>query len=191
MEQKRSVRLVLKTSDLTANSTITTGTCDQFRTSFTWSNINLRMLLGDLYYQYDYFNMCLISISSGLTQAIAAGATADDKMVSVKISGLPFVSQSYNQATGNNGALTTMGVLSIPLTAVCNTQQYNNVANVMTFTKDQDLCNLNISLFRVIDDVKPTLNAGNINPQFTFIFTIIGIDKADNEYRINHSMKIN
>jgi hypothetical protein len=65
------------------------------------------------------------------------------------------------------------------------------VANVMTFTQDQDLCNLNISLFRVIDDVKPTLNTGNINPQFTFIFTIIGIDKPDNPDRINHLMKMN
>ena len=53
-----------------------------------------------------------------------------------------------------------------------NTQQFNNVANVMTFNKDQDLCNLNISLFRILDDTKPVLNAANINPQFTFIFTI-------------------
>jgi hypothetical protein len=57
MEQKRSIRLVLKTSDLTANSTTTIGQCDQFRTSFTWFNINLRNLLGDLYNQYDYFNL--------------------------------------------------------------------------------------------------------------------------------------
>jgi hypothetical protein len=187
MEQKRSVRLVLRTSDLSFDDASTYGFCDEFGTDFTWYNINLRMLLGDMYYQYDYFNMCLISISSGLTQALALGATADDKMVSVKISGLPFINQSYYQPTGN----TTVGVLSIPITAVTNTQQYNNVANVITFNKDQDLCNFNISLFRVVDDVKPVLNAGNINPQFTFIFTIIGIDKADNEFKIDRLMKIN
>ena len=59
MEQKRSARLVLKTSDLTANSTTNNGSCDQYRTSFTWFNINLRMLLGDMYNQYDYFNITL------------------------------------------------------------------------------------------------------------------------------------
>ena len=72
-----------------------------------------------------------------------------------------------------------------------NTQQFNNVANVMTFNKDQDLCNINISLFRILDDTKPVLNAGNINPQFTFIFTIIGIDQADNQYIKNRLMLIN
>ena len=97
----------------------------------------------------------------------------------------------YYQPTGNNGIFTTVSVLSIPITAVTNTQQYNNVANVITFNKDRDLCNFNISLFRVVDDVKPVLNAGNINPQFTFIYTIIGIDKADNEFKIDRLMKIN
>jgi hypothetical protein len=190
MEQKRSVRLILRTADLTTNSTTNIGSCDQYRTSFVWFNINLRMLLGDMYNQYDYFNMCLISISSSLTQALAAGATADDKMVAVKITGLPFINQSYNQPTGNNGIFTTAAILAIPITAVTNTQQYNNVANVMTFNKDQDLCNINISLFRILDDTKPVLNAANINPQFTFLFTIIGIDKADNPDRINRLMKI-
>ena len=190
MEQKRSVRLVLKTSDLTANSTTAIGQCDQYKTTFTWFNINLRNLLGDLYNQYDYFNMCLISIRSSLTQALAAGATADDKMVAVKIAGLPFINQSYNQPTNNNGVFTTATILSIPINATANTQQFNNVANVMTFNKDQDLCNLNISLFRILDDTKPVLNAANINPQFTFIFTIIGIDKADNPDRKSYLIKI-
>jgi hypothetical protein len=103
MEEKRSCRLVLKTSDLTTNASTNIGTCDQFRTSFTWNNINLRMLLGSMYDQYDYFNISLISISSSLTQALAVGATADDKMVFVKMSGLPFINQTFQQSTGNNG----------------------------------------------------------------------------------------
>ena len=34
MELKRSCRLVLKTSDLTANASTNIGTCDQYRTTF-------------------------------------------------------------------------------------------------------------------------------------------------------------
>jgi hypothetical protein len=60
---------------------------------------------------------------------------------------------------------------------------------VATFNKDQDLCNITISFFRVLDDTKPALTA--INPQFTFIFTIIGIDQADNQYIKNRLMSIN
>ena len=173
MEEKRSCRLVLKTSDLTTNASTNIGTCDQFRTSFTWNNINLRMLLGSMYDQYDYFNISLISISSSLTQALAAGATADDKMVFVKMSGLPFINQTFQQSTGNNGTFAYISTLSIPLTAITATQFYNNLGNVCTFNTDQDQCNINISFFRVLDDTRPALNAGNINPQFSFIFVII------------------
>jgi hypothetical protein len=190
MEEKRSCRLVLKTSDLTTNASTNIGTCDQFRTSFTWNNINLRMLLGDMYDQYDYFNITLISISSSLTQALAAGATADDKIVFVKMSGLPFINQTFQQSTGNNGTFAYVSTLSIPLTANTSTQFYNNLGNVCTFNKDQDQCNINISFFRVLDDTRPALNAGNINPQFSFIFVITGINKPDNPDRINHLMRI-
>jgi hypothetical protein len=191
MEQKRSTRLVLKTSDLTNGSTTNIGSCDTLRQNFTWFNINLRALLGDLYNQYDYFNLLLISVSSSHITAAANQGSADDRLVYVKISGLPFINQSYNQPTGNNGIFTTATILSIPINATANTQQFNNVANVMTFNKDQDLCNINISLFRILDDTRPVLNAGNINPQFTFIFTIIGIDQADNQYIKNRLMSIN
>jgi len=188
MEQKRSVRLVLKTSDLTANSTTDIGQCDQYRTSFTWFNINLRNLLGDLYNQYDYFNMSLISLSSSVGSAAAGAGSTEDRLVYIKLGGLPFVGQSYNQRTGNPGSLVTIGTYQIPTTAIVGNQYFNNSANVCTFNTDQDLCNFTVSFFRVIDDTKPALTLAN--PQFAFIFTIIGIDKADNPDRINHLMKI-
>ena len=189
MEEKRSIRLVLKTSDLSVNSTTAIGQCDQFRTTFTWFNINLRNLLGDLYNQYDYFNISLISLSSSVATANAGAGSADDRLVFIKLGGLPFVGQSYNQRTENSGGLVTIGTYHIPGTAAIGNQYYNNSANVCTFNTDQDLCNFTVSFFRVIDDTKPTLTVSN--PQFAFIFTIIGIDKPDNEYRINHLMKIN
>ena len=184
MEQKRSVRLVLKTSDLTANATTAIGQCDQYRQSFTWFNINLRALLGDLYYQYENFNILLISISSSTASASGTQGVAEDKIVYAKMSGLPFINQTYNQPTGSNVTSAILGVYQIPLTAVSNTQQYNNVSNVATFSKDQDLCSINISLLRLLDETKPAITINN--PQFTFIFTIIGIDQPDNEYRKNN-----
>jgi len=188
MEQKRSTRLILKTSDLTVNSTTNIGSCDQFRQNFTWFNINLRSLLGDLYNQYDYFNLLLISVSCSICSAAAGQGGSDDRLVYVKMSGLPFVNQTYKQTKGNNISSSILTIYTIPLTAITNTQQYNNVSNVMTFGKSQDLCNLNISFTRVLDDAKPVLTTAN--PQFVFMFTIIGIDKADNPDRINYRMNI-
>ena len=195
MEQKRSVRLVLRTWDLEYNGRTTYGFCDEFGTDFTWYNINLRMLLGDLYDQYDFFNMSLISVSLSRCNALDP-ATADDndyenRNVQIKMSGLPFMNQTYSQTTRNNIGFATIGVLNIPTTAITTNQFYNNTSNVITFRKDQDLCTINISFYRVYDDEKPDLNADTENPNFVFIFTIIGIDKADNPDRINHLMKIN
>ena len=64
MELKRSCRLVLKSTDLSLGATTNIGTMDGFRTTFTWSNLNLRMLMGDMYNQYDYFNLCLNCVAT-------------------------------------------------------------------------------------------------------------------------------
>ena len=189
MEQKRSTRLVLKTSDLTANATTTIGQCDQYRTTFTWFNINLRSLLGDQYNEYDYFNMTLTNMACSVI-ATAVGTAYDDRIVSVKISGLPFINQTYNQPTGNNSTFATIAVYNIPTAAnTANNQFFNNASNVLTFNKAQDLCNLTISFFRVVNDAKPALTA--TFPNFVFIFAITGIDKADNPDKISYLMKIN
>ena len=198
MEQKRSVRLVLKTSNLVYNAVSNVGTCDEFGTDFTWYNINLRLLLGDLYNQYDYFNLSLISISCSLCYAIDTSATnttldtdKENKNVMVKMSGLPFINQTYNQPTGNNSGSVVLAGYSIPITATTANQFYNNASNVCTFNKDQDVCNINITFSRILDDTKPVLDADTENPQFVFIFAITGIDKADNPDRPNYLMKIN
>ena len=47
--------LVLLTSDLTANSTTYVGVCNEFRTEMTWSNLNLRTILGPMYDKCDRF----------------------------------------------------------------------------------------------------------------------------------------
>ena len=189
MEEKRSIRLVLKTSDLSVNSTTAIGQCDQFRTTFTWFNINLRILMGDLYEQYDYFNLSLISVSSSVANGGAGGGAADDRILYIKIGGLPFVGQNYNQKTGNYGGLVTIGTFQLPSTATTSNQFYNNSSNVCTFNKSQDLCNFTISFFRIVDDAKQSLTASN--PNFAFIFVITGINKADNPDRKNYLMKIN
>jgi hypothetical protein len=195
MEQKRSVRLVLRTSDLSFDDSTKYGFCDEFRTDFTWYNINLRFLLSDLYDQCDFFNMPLISVSLSRCNALDASTATDDdyenRNVLIKISGLPFINQTYDTLTKNNGTFVTVAPLNIPTTAITTNQFYNNSANVITFNKSQDLCNFYIALFRVLDDTKPSLDADTANPNFVFIFVITGIDKPDNPDRKNHLMKIN
>ena len=87
------------------------------------------------------------------------------------------MNQTYNQPSGNNTTTTTIAIYNLPTPATgsaFHTQQYNNVSNVLTFSKDQDECSINISFTRVLDDTKPSITVAW--PQFVFVFTIIGID---------------
>jgi len=188
MEQKRSSRLILKTSDLTINSTTDKGTCDQFRTTFTWSNVNLRALLGDLYVEYDYFNLYLNTIASSLANAAAGAGTAEDRLIYLKMSGLPFINQTFQPSTGSNGVHAYIDVYEIPMTADASYQTYCDPSNVQTFGKYQDLCNITITLSRVVDDTKPNLTASF--PQFAFIFTIIGVNRSSNPDKVDYLMKL-
>ena len=79
---RRGATLVLKTSDLTYNQTTSIGSASQYRTDMTWFNVNMRVLMGDLYDKYDTFNLCLKDITHGLSDA-TAGTSTDDKCLSI------------------------------------------------------------------------------------------------------------
>jgi hypothetical protein len=103
------------------------------------------------------------------------------------MSGLPFINQTFQPSTGSNGVHAYIDVYEIPMTADAAYQTYCDPSNVQTFGKYQDLCNITISLTRVVDDVKPNLTQAF--PQFAFIFTIIGVNRSSNPDQIDHLMK--
>ena len=49
-------------ASLVLNS-VNASSTNSIKTSFTWANINLRSLLGDMYDRYDRFNLCLNTIA--------------------------------------------------------------------------------------------------------------------------------
>ena len=81
--------LVLKTNVLTTNGTTNAfGSGNATLSSFTWTNINLRTLLGDMFNKYDRYLLLLQNISQALAGAIS---TVDDKAILINMSGLIFV----------------------------------------------------------------------------------------------------
>ena len=61
----------------------------------TWSNINLRTLLGSMYDKYDKFALVPVAYQSNVGDA-TFGNSNDDRIVSVNISGLPFTNNNYS-----------------------------------------------------------------------------------------------
>ena len=188
---QQSSTLILQTADLTVGQTSSVGTCDANNTNWTWTNLNLRTLLGDLYDKYDRFALVPIRCHTGnVGAATGFGATEYDRVVSLNISGLPFTNNAYDTALKTNSNHITFGSLHINNTA--NTNSSVNGGAILTFTKNQELVNLNIYYKRLTKNgnAPPTYDiiGGTVAyPDAIFIFNIYGIDKLDRVPDLNTS----
>jgi hypothetical protein len=180
MSNLQIASLVLRSSDLTLGTSNQYGSCDAGRVTQTWNNINLRTLLGDMYDKYDLFNICLNTITTAsCTQQY--GDTVDDRNVVLKLSGLPFVNQTYSVKQGCNTNVCPIASFLFPtyLATGITATQYFYSNNCYTFGKSQQSCNLTIQYGRVIDDALPatTVNTAKPFPNIVLIFDIVGVNK--------------
>jgi hypothetical protein len=161
--------LILKPNLLTINASNNYGTCNAGRSIYTYTNINLRNVLGSLYDKYDKFNLILKNV---MCEAVNTwGTAAQDQAVTINISGLNFINNyEISTKTGNNqSTLTSLlfnasGSLSV---------SYNNNC-VATFIKSgSDDIDLTISYQRISDGATPAGTFGKV----LFIFDIVPIDK--------------
>lgn len=166
-------------------TTATSSVSNASKTSFTWNNIDLRLLLGDMYNKYDRFNLCLNTIASGISGDAGAGHiffNQDiDAQVLVRVSGLSWVNNTYTiSATGANN--TGYAILA-SYKFLNDTQQveYFYGSNMASFGKNQDLANITIDYIRMSDLAQPVNTEGHPFPAMNFIFDIYGID----DFKIN------
>jgi len=185
MYNEESASLILRTSDLPSNSSNNIGSSDQYYINMTWSNINLRTLLGNMYDKYDRFALVPVSFQSNMGDA-TFGSTNDDRIVSVNISGLPFTNNNYSSSSKTNQVSSVIYVTRFLSSSSISS---STGGTVLTFTKNQELVNLNISYQRT------SLNGnGNYNinttaafPHVIFTFNIYGITKSDRVGDLNSS----
>jgi hypothetical protein len=179
-----SVNLILKSTDISTSTTTTdyynnsvvsiNGTVSNNRLSFIWKDINMKVLLGDLYDKYERFTISLIYISGS-----AVGSTAETlpskRSLQVKLSGLPFVS-SYNQKTSVNNTTVVCSCILIPTTATTIWESKNSISQPFTFTKT-NICDINIDLHTIETDQTPTITTINqMIGHILFSFQISGVE---------------
>jgi len=160
MTDIRNASLVLKTSDFTTRSdycygqpyTFSNGYINGKGSLMTWNNINLRTLLGDMYDKYNSFNICLNTIST--TTANTIDPNTESKNIVLKMSGLPWINQSYDSKTLTNTNKTIMGAFTFIPSSSNSQYYYSN--NVATFGKNQEICNITLEYTRVFDDSMST-----------------------------------
>lgn len=179
--------LYLKQSDLDEDPSPQGQLLNDTHSQSVWNNINLRLLLGDLYDKYDTFNLCLTSISCGApSEAIGANYLdndIDNGHLTVYISGLPFINNTYDVAKCRNIHEAPLGIFTYPTATTTIGYRVYNDAGIVTFGKSQEQCNIQISMRRVFDDDEPV--SVNYLPITNYMFTIVGVEpKGMNGSRI-------
>ena len=203
-----SAILLLRTCDLSTSANAC-GSKDLFNIGpFTWRNINLKTLLGNMYEKYDLFNLTLLQISnSGTSIPISSNqnylsADSNNNTVVVRMSGLPFINNTYDTKTQHNTNVTTLcnyqfgsivGVAKTGTTSLlCPFPSYTQYQTCQsnTFGKSQVQADIIISYRRINDNAILTVDGISdpttaLFPDAQFLFSITGIPK--DEDNINSS----
>jgi hypothetical protein len=173
MFNAESATLILRSNDLTPGTTNAVGTADTFLLNMTWNNINLRTLLGSMYEKYDRFVLVPTQIQSA-NGAGAFGGTADDRNCLIFVSGMPFSNNTYNVSTLTNQNYAFVNFIRF-VTSGTAVQQSNG--NILLFTKNQELVNLNIFYQRINKNANGNYDVVTTIafPHMLFAFNIFGV----------------
>jgi hypothetical protein len=162
-----SANLVLRTVNAVAGGTI--------QAMFTWNNIDLRTVLGDMYDRYDKFNLILDGMASQRT-ADNLGVTDNDLMLNITISGLPFINQTYDTSKNLNTSRAILAPIRFIRSSVFSFDYDGGY--FITFGKSQEVCNITIQLTRLDNS---GIGSASVFPHCVYYFHIVGIPNSDNK----------
>ena len=173
MTALQNATLVLRTMDLTQSASTVLGTADNIKCNLTWNNINLRTVLGDMYDKYDMFCLKLCEIST-CASATTFGTATNDRYLLIRMSGLPWINQTYSQLEGCNTLPIILTTYNIGSSASITNKEVQS-GKQFIFGKNQDVCNISLNCSRFSDDTTP--QTSNPLPDSIFQFEIYGVDK--------------
>lgn len=152
------------------------GTMNNLRTDNTWFNVDFKTILGDMYYQYDKFNLSLAFVTFGVT-ANVYGTAAIDRTLMINLAGLPFNNCAYNTGQGFNNSYASIGTITLPGNTVPGSFNFTNDMNTITIYKPNNMSNIRI-FFNKFDGITTPASAGGIYPAMDFFFHIYGIESS-------------
>lgn len=164
----------ISSSDTTGNYPLSNnvGSIDNIRTNATWFNINMKNILGEMYYKYDKFNLRLSGL--GLSPSSNVGSSADDRALYVKMEGLPWVNNTYDSASGVNKTACTITNIYFSASTAAQSMIFDQ-ANIATFARCE---NVNIKIyFERLDHTAINAGTAGIFPRFTYFFHLFGVEK--------------
>lgn len=183
----RSVKLVLRSFDLPdAGTTTFAGYTTNNKAVCTWTNINLVDMMGDMYDDYNQFNVVLTTISSGVIDEMGYGP--DDRTNLIYMSGFNWANQSYNTATKQTTQNTCVGSFKFVPDNGLAFSCCNITENTSTFNKGNNNVNITISLARGVDGAIPQAadDPFDVNWNLTYVFSIFGVEDSKVPKRLKY-----
>jgi hypothetical protein len=161
--------LILKPYLLTAGGTNNYGTSNAGRSIYTFTNINLRNVVGnEIFDKYNKFNLILKNVMTEYNTGVNWGNAGADRVLAINLSGFNFIS-NYDITLKTSSQISTITTLLFNPTGSLNLTYNNNC--VASFIITNENIDITVSYQRVSDGTLPAGNFGIVQ----FIFDIVPI----------------
>ncbi len=159
-----SANLILRTSSVAVGTNK-----DSNRTNITWTNINMKSVLGTLYDKYKRFKICLTSVGNVNSATISSTA---DRVMALNMKGLQWVNQAYDQSKNCNTDTVVISTLIYNSAAGFSVNYTGEIGWIFEKPTSTNI-NINLYITRVSDGTTPSTINYN---ESVYCFTIYGVD---------------
>jgi hypothetical protein len=172
--QNEQVNFTLSTLILTTGSTTSFGTCNANRTIYTFSNINMRNILGTLFDKYEKFNLIVKSVGLGNSAEPSSGV---NRRLWWEIEGLQFIN-TLQVTTGykQGNAFTPAFLYNTVNRTDC---QYEDPPMSITTFRKPESENVNLSFYVWSSNGGGELMTVGPIGQQTFTFSVVGVQSLE------------
>jgi hypothetical protein len=169
--QNEQSNFTLSTRILSAGATNAFGTMNATMTNFTFTNVNMRRIIGTLWDKYDKFNLICPSYGTG---SVATSLSGNQRLQWFQVSGLQFI----NTLSVLNTNMLQQGYATTPIfnpqnTSTADAESFSNPIGSTTFRKpESETVNLTFQLWSINN------NSTVLNSQmnhFTLSFIVVGV----------------
>jgi hypothetical protein len=169
--QNEQANFTLSTRILSAGATNAFGTMNSTMTTFTFTNVNMRRIIGTLWDKYDKFNLICSSYGTG---SVATSLSGNQRLQWFQVSGLQFI----NTLSVLNTNMLQQGYTVTPIfnpqnTSTADAESFSNPIGSTTFRKpESETVDLSFQLWSINN------NSTVLNSQmnhFTLSFIVVGV----------------
>jgi len=168
----------LSTFGLATGVTNDVGTKDALYTQFSFSNINMRNILGTMWDKYEKFNLTITSWGTGGTISSVSG---DQRNVYLTMEGLQFINTlavgALNTLSYNRFGWGGQGILEATTTSYPNGNAFGDITSTTTFRKPESETT---TLSFVVGNLANGYPSGSLTyNNWTITFRIVGVKEDE------------